>query len=390
MKIAMLVSGHHVNGVTVHCRLLVKYLLSKGHEILLVHRKSDWMAAQTEFQKIKRFESSFTLRAKEILAVGEQILRFDADVIHTHLSTAHAYGAVYRVCGTTPVVATAHAMHFQPHWPFNHRVIATSYEAANYHQKYNFVPKDSIRIIPNFVDISDFRPPTELERLAARELFNLSANAFVIGFVGDLINRKRPRDLVKAFAGVAHARKDAVLLLIGGNKAKIEEIRRLAFNLGVGNQVIAPGIRNDVRQAFWAMDIFAHCSAKETGPLALLEAAATGLPVVATNVGMVSHFVVDGTSGYVVSVGDISRIAQSILDLGEDNVRRIQFGLAARRIVKTQFSIEILAPQVEAVLLEASHLRSGKRLSIQPNEKILEGFISDFSVSNSPRPMSEN
>jgi glycosyltransferase involved in cell wall biosynthesis len=352
MKIAMLLSGAGLNGVTVHCRLLTRYLLSKQHEILLVHRESSWIPAQIEFQRTSRFISSFTLHPNEILAVGEQILRFDTDVIHTHMSAAHAYGAIYRVCGNIPVVASAHAMHFQLHWPFNDQIIATSFESENFYRKYNFVSRDRIATIPNFVDTHYFRPPNENERLNARLQFGLSEDSFVVGFVGDLIQRKRPQDVVLAFAEVCRTRPNACLLLVGGSGPKVQKIRSFAERLGVLERLITPGALTNVRPALWAMDVFAHASGEETGPVALLEAAATALAVVGTDVGMVSEFISDGKSGFVIPVGSPKSLADKIETFASDRVLRTEFGKAARRKIVRKFSASIVAPQIEAALLK--------------------------------------
>jgi glycosyltransferase involved in cell wall biosynthesis len=370
MKIAMLLSGTGVNGVTNHCRLLADFLHSRGHQILLVHRPSKWIEGQPEFRAVARFETSFAWRAREIIEVGNQILRFDADVIHTHMSAAHAYGAFYRVLGSIPVVATAHAMHIQLHWPFNHHVIATSHEAESFHRKFNFVRKERIETIPNFVDVQFFRPPSEAERIEARSAFSLNFGDFVVGFAGDLIARKRPQDLVAAFAKFAQTNECARLLIAGGPAARAEELKRLAADLGAGNRVIAPGALKNIRQVYWAMDVFAHPSGEETGPLAVLEAAATGLPVVATNVGMVANFVRHDCSGFVVDIGDTTQMAERILTLCLDRRKRIEFSLAARHIAETAFSTEVLGPRIEKALEKVANAGKARRRVIWPYDTV--------------------
>src|SRR5581483_10380841 len=302
------------------------------------------------FRTVVRFETSFAWRAREILEVGNQILRFDADVIHTHMSAAHTYGAIYRILGSVPVVATAHAMHVQLHWAFNNHVIATSHETESFHRRFNFVGKERIETISNFVDVRFFRPPSEAERIEARSAFSLNPEDFVVGFAGDLIARKRPQDLVAAFAKFAQVQNRARLLIAGGSEPRLEELKRLAADLGAGNRVIAPGALKNIRRAYWAMDVFAHPSGEETGPLAVLEAAATGLPVVATDVGMVANFVQHDCSGFVVDIGDTMQMAKRILTLCLDRRKRIEFSLAARHIAETAFSTEVLGPRIEKTL----------------------------------------
>lgn len=366
MKIAMLLSARGVNGVTNHCRVLIRFLRARGHQILLVHRPLKWIEEQPEFCEIARFETSYVLHPKELLEVGKQILHFDADVIHTHMSTAHAYGAIFRIFGSVPVVATAHAMHVQPHWSLNDHVIATSHEAESFHRRFNFVARKRIETIPNFVDIEYFRPPGERERIESRAALSLRADDFVVGFAGDLIARKRPEDLIAAFAKLARMRSRVCLLVAGGPMQKAEALRRLAADLGAGEHVVALGRWKDMRQAYWAMDVFAHPSGEETGPLAVLEAAATGLPVVATDVGMVSNFVRDGHSGFVVDVGDTAQMAERLLTLSRNRNMQIEFSLTARQLVERSFSVEAIGPEIEAVLQKCANLAKSRRKVILP------------------------
>lgn len=370
MRIAVLLSANGINGVTTHCRGLIKFLCAQGHQILLVHRHSTWIEKQPEFRDVARFETSFALRPKEILEVGKQILRFDADVIHSHMSAAHAYGAFYRLFSSIPVVATAHAMHAQLHWFLNNFVIATSHEAEKFHRRFNFVGKDRIVTIPNFVDIEYFRPPNERERFEARAALSVSPEEFVVGFVGDLIDRKRPEDLIHAFAKLAQAGKSMRLLVAGGPHKRVEALRVLARELGVEKFVSAKGHCANIRQAYWAMDLLAHPSGEETGPLAVLEAAATGLPVVATDVGMVSSFVKDGISGFVVAVGDTAHMARRMLEISSDRKQLIEFSLAARRQTEEAFSVSALAPQIEALLMKLVLCSKAHRRAILPPRQL--------------------
>ena len=370
MRIAVLLSGSGVNGVTAHCRGLIKFLCDRGHQILLVHRLSPWIEKQPEFRNVARFETSFALRPKEILEVGKQILRFDADVIHSHMSAAHAYGAFYRLFSSIPVVATAHAMHVQLHWLLNSFVIATSHEAENFHRRFNFVDKNRIATIPNFVDTEYFRPPNERERVEARSALSVSPEEFVVGFVGDLIDRKRPKDLLHAFAKLAQARNGVRLLVAGGPHKRVEALRELGHGLGVGKFVSAIGHCTNIRQAYWAMDLFAHPSGEETGPLAVLEAAAAGLPVVATDVGMVSSFVKDGISGFVIAVGDTEHMARRILEISSDRKQLIEFSLAARRQTEEVFSVSALAPQIEALFARLALRSKAHRRAILPPRQL--------------------
>src|SRR5207249_3978988 len=103
----------------------------------------------------------------------------------------------------------------------------------------------------------------------------------------------------------------------------------------------------DIPHVLAAMDTFALVSRKEAGPLAVLEAMSTGLPVLATNIGMLPEFVRDGIAGKIVDVGDIPAIADRLTGMALDPDGRKAMGTAAARIVRDEYDVEIAGPRVE-------------------------------------------
>jgi glycosyltransferase involved in cell wall biosynthesis len=359
MRIAMMVSGGGVSGAIVHCLQLSKFLASRGHNILLLHRPGAWVARQPGLERIELFATSFSRKPRELIRVAQRINTFRPDVGHTHSSSAHSYGAAARFFLTIPVVATAHAMHTQLHWALNNLVIATSPRAAAYHHRRNLVPSSRIETIPNFVDTQHFLPADSETRRAARSELGIPPSTFVVGSVGHLIARKRPADLVRAFAHVVRAREHCKLLLVGGWVGDTpEKIRQVASRLGVHAHVVFAGGDTSVEKALAAMDIFALASGQESGPLAILEAMAVGLPVLATKVGMVPEFVLEGTTGHLADIGDTATLGRHMLGLLMDDGRRSALGRAGRARVEREFAIEVVAPRIEAALARAASIEA--------------------------------
>lgn len=359
MRIAIMMSAHAVNGAAVHCLLLARFLAGRGHAVLLLHRPEAWIAGQPGLEGVEKFTTSFARRPGELLRVDEKLSAFGAEVVHTHMSSAHSYGAATRLFNTIPVVATAHATHFQLHWALNHFVIATSQEARDYHCRYNRVSPRRIEVVPNFIDAGRLLPPSPQQKAQARAAFGLAPDSLVVGSVGDLIARKRPVDLVRAFAPLVGARPEARLLLVGGHHQPVlEEVRRVAAECGVAGQVVIAGMRGDIAAALAAMDVFAHASSFETGPLAVLEAMACGLPVLATNVGSVPDFVIEGRTGHRHAVGDSAAMAANLAALAADPARRAALGAAGRAHVAANYSVEGVAPRIEAVLEKVARRRN--------------------------------
>jgi glycosyltransferase involved in cell wall biosynthesis len=359
LRIAMMVSGPGINGAIVHTLLLTRYLSRRGHRILLLHRPDAWIARQSGLNEVELFETSFGRSPRELIRVTRRINAFGAEVVHTHMSSAHTYGMLTRILSRRPVVATAHSQSIQLHWMFNNIVIATSPSAAEHHRRRNRVARSALRVQANFIETTQFPQTTHAARSAARAEFGFDDKAFVIGSVGYIDDRKNQLDLAQALGRIVARASQARLLLVGGEDSSYgNEIRRMAEQLGVTQQIIFTGPRQDVPHVLTAMDVFALVSRKEAGPLAVLEAMSTGLPVLATNVGMLPEFVRDGIAGHIVGVGDIPAIADRLIAMALEPGRRQAMGAAAAKIVRTEYDVEIGGPRIEAILTEAAQIRN--------------------------------
>ena len=339
-RIAILMSGTGINGVAVHCVLLIRYLVSRGHRVLLLHRPGAWIADRPGLEGAEKFVTSFERSPGELIRTTRRLNQFAPDVLHTHMSSAHTYGMLARIMSRRPIVATAHSTSLQLHWWFNNVVVATSPAAAEHHRRVNRVSRKAIRTIPNFIDTSAFPVITSDALNAARKAWGLSEQSFVIGSVGDIGRRKRQIDLVRALAQVVEAVPDCKLVLAGPLHADyVHELKETAIRLGVMSHLVLPGSGSNIPQLLAALDVFALSSQKETGPIAVLEAMARGLPVVATDVGMVRQFLQDGVSGHVVGIGDTGAMSQHIIALARDPLRRYAMGVAAAEAVRTGYDV---------------------------------------------------
>ena len=151
-------------------------------------------------------------------------------------------------------------------------------------------------MIPNGVDLERFRPPTPDERRAARAELGLGTEERVAVFVGHEFSRK---GLSFAIRGLQVA-PSVLLLIIGGNDDIIAEANAEAQELGVGDRVLFLGPRGSLTPFLAASDFFVLPSAYEANALVVLEALASGLPVIATPVGFAPEIIADGENGWLV------------------------------------------------------------------------------------------
>ncbi|MEI5583924.1 glycosyltransferase [Agromyces sp. CCNWLW213] len=153
-----------------------------------------------------------------------------------------------------------------------------------------------IVVIPNGVDPERFRPPTDTERREARARFHLDDEDRVAVFVGHEFDRKGLPIVLEALASAP----TLLLMVVGGNARLLERAKATADRFGVADRVLFVGQHGDVRPLLAAADLFVLPSYYESSGLVFLEALASGLPVIATPVGVAAELVRNGENGYLV------------------------------------------------------------------------------------------
>jgi sugar transferase (PEP-CTERM/EpsH1 system associated) len=169
----------------------------------------------------------------------------------------------------------------------------------------------------------------------------LPADAVLIGTVGRLAEVKDQRSLLQAFAtlvdGTPGLRARLRLLLVGDGPL-FDALRQTAQELGIAELLWMPGDRDDVPQLLAMMDIFVLPSLAEGISNTILEAMATGLPVVATATGGNPELVSDGDNGYLVPVSDPQALAARLQAMLQDPQRMRAMGRRGREIIDQRFS----------------------------------------------------
>jgi sugar transferase (PEP-CTERM/EpsH1 system associated) len=199
------------------------------------------------------------------------------------------------------------------------------------------VPARKVRHIPNGVDAECFAPrPPE----PARRALNLPAGAAVIGTVGRLDPVKDHVALIRAFAA-ATAGRHASLLIAGEGpcRGRIEDSVR---HLGLGDRVQVLGERSDVAVVLNTLDVFVLPSLGEGMSNSILEAMATGLPVVATHVGGNGELVSDGVTGILVPGGSHEALAGALRRYLDHPELMRAHGCAGRTRVEAEFTLRTM------------------------------------------------
>lgn len=194
--------------------------------------------------------------------------------------------------------------------------VARSFRAA-----YGF---DAAAVIPNGIDLARFAPTGARERW--RRERGIANGELLVVSVARLDAQKNPLALVEAFARLPGAPH----LAIAGAGRLRDAVRERAERLGVAERVLLLGAIEDVAPLLEAADIFALASDWEGNPVAVMEAMAAGVPVVATAVGGVPELVENGVTGLLVPAGDPAALAAALTAMAADAPLRRRFSQAAR------------------------------------------------------------
>ncbi|NIR55357.1 MAG: glycosyltransferase, partial [Nitrospinaceae bacterium] len=205
------------------------------------------------------------------------------------------------------------------------------------------LPSSRCQHIYNGVDLIRFSPEALSEgRSTLRGRLGLAENDVVIVSVAQFRPEKRLEDLIAASSRLAR-QGHAVRLVLVGDGPERRHLQNAVAKHGASAQVVFLGQLHDVRPILSAGDIFALSSvAVETFSNAALEAMAMGRPVVLSDIGGASEMVRDGVNGFLYPPGDISALASKLGLLVGDAATRERMALEARRVVRENFSFDVM------------------------------------------------
>lgn len=193
------------------------------------------------------------------------------------------------------------------------RIITCSSKGDVVHREIGY-PADKMVVVHNGYDTAAFRPDASA-RAAIRAEFGIGDDELLLGCVARYNPQKDHRNLIQGFAGVAQARPDARLLLVGpGLTVDNAEVMALIAEMGLGNRITLVGPRTDIPAVMNGLDLHVLSSAfGEAFPNVLSEAMSCGTPCVATDVGDSATIV--GKTGRIVPPRDSQALATAILEL---------------------------------------------------------------------------
>lgn len=296
--------------------------------------------AVTDLYKREGIDLGLVLRMRKLLRDS------GTQVIHSHNYSAWLYSALASMgLPGVRLVHTEHSRvepmarrHAMERWLARrtHAVVGVSVDVARSLVADVGVDASRVCFIGNGINLARYRPDAGL-RSEMRASLGVGAGCLVFGIVARLVPVKAHVDLVAAFKLVHANRPDCVLVIAGDGPCR-QALESQVAALGLVSAVRFLGEVRDSERVLNALDVYMLSSTDEGMNLTLLEAMATGLPVVATAVGGNSEVVLDGSTGLLVPAKDPQLMAQRMLAVGQGEALRQRLGSAGRQRVEQQFS----------------------------------------------------
>ena len=292
------------------------------------------------------------------------------DVIHAHMANAHVLGALAGKLTGKPVLSTIHGRQLYNADLEVHRAASTHLSVVCAHTYYHAlglgVNPAQLTLIPNGVDVEVFAPRQREMRL--RQRFGIPADAPVAGFIGRLSWEKGPDVFLRAVLGAHQAVPDAHFVLTGEGPM-IEQLQAFARQFGLADRLHFAGLQTDIPAVLSEYDLLVSSSHSEAMPLAILEAMACGVPVLATRAGGVPDLVQHGITGWMVGLNDYEALAREITRLLQAPDVRQAMGRAARQRAVERFSLADRVTEMEALLQRlAQPPAAARRIAAMPSQ----------------------
>jgi glycosyltransferase involved in cell wall biosynthesis len=361
MKILQLSSAKAFGGGERHLADLANSLTARGHEIHAALRPESRLL--NELTGLSR-ENITTLPLRNALDAvsARKLARYvreqKIEIVHAHLARDYplaSYAA--RRNPRTKLIVTRHVL-----FPLNRlhsitlsavaRVIAVS--PAVMRELQGLVPSARIVIVPNGIDLQRFeqvRSPAQLNSF--RKRWHIREEDLLIGTVGEITPLKGHEEFLQAAALILRRFPNAKFLIAGVDASRngnnLTALESLIAQLNLESSVHIVGWVEDLASFYGALDVFVSASYTESFGLAIAEAMASGVPVVATETEGAAEIIADGETGLLVPIKSVERMATAVIDLLVDKSKRDRLGESGRERITTRFSLERMVTDTERI-----------------------------------------
>jgi len=278
------------------------------------------------------------------------------DVVHTHNPQPLIYGAPG---GKLAGAATVHTRHGENPDPPLRRLlrrlsgtladayVAVSEETADLARRERDARLDKISVIRNGIDLGRFDPARPLAAEARLEL-GIPEEAWVVGTIGRVVPEKHQALLIEAMRPLC---AEGAHVVVVGDGALLPALREKVAALPERASIHLLGTRRDAPRLMQAFDLFAMSSRSEGLPLVILEAMASGLPIVSTAVGGIPNVIDDGKTGLLVPADQADALTAALRRLRDDRALAGRIATAGRALALAEYSADAMVERYLAIYL---------------------------------------
>jgi len=382
IRIMRIIARLNIGGPAIHVALLTQRFGPPDYESLLVCGNIDEAEGDMAYFARERGVEPVIVPAlgRALSLVGDLrtiwtlyrlMRRYQPDVVHTHTAKAGFTGRVAAwLAGVPVIVHTFHGHVFRGYFsPAKTKIflllerltarlsdaVITLTEALKREiaDEFHVTRRDRIVVLPLGFDLSPFLS-AERKNGAFRREWGIPDNALLIGIVGRMVPVKNHALFLEAAAKVRAARPDARFALVGDGELRAE-IEARADSLGLREAVIFTGWQRDLARVYADLDALVISSVNEGTPVSVIEALASGCPVITTAVGGLPDLLEGGKLGALVPSGDAAALAAALLDPTTPPP-----DADTRRLMHQRYSVDRLVADLDA--LYRTLLRKNNRL----------------------------
>lgn len=278
------------------------------------------------------------------------------DVVHSHSSKTGVIGRIAaKLAGVPMITHTVHGYAFPAansqleKWIFlamewlgtkcSDKIICLHETDRDIAKKTLGASDQQLAVLANGVNTTKYAPATTELKQAMREQLDISNDDVVVGMVGRLWRQKNPQAFINAAINLLSNSVVAHFVLVGDGELS-DKLEAQVKDAGFQHNIHFLGWRNDTAQLLKALDVFVLPSLWEGMPLAILEAQATGLPCVVSNIQGNNHLVTDKVDGLLFDLDKPQHLSENISFLINNQTKRIQFGSAGREKILHGYDID--------------------------------------------------
>ncbi len=210
------------------------------------------------------------------------------------------------------------------------------------------IPSERVTKIYNGIEIDHYDPKTTTSRIRIRDGLGVNKDDILLGALGRMVWQKGFEFLIKCIQDVVKAHGEIKVIIVGEGLLK-KDLENLCRQLKVEDKTIFAGFRSDIKEILSAVDIVVIPSLLEGFPMLTLEAMAMAKPIVATRIDGITEQITDGVEGILVPPREPIALADAINKVIENKEFARSLGLAARKKVEKEFTVEKMIDETENV-----------------------------------------